>query len=84
MNALRTHQPAVNCALCGNGEPLPGSTCAFEELCLTCQEGCCMDCGGENDTDYDYCAECLDDSYLEDVARHEDLMRERRLEGGVR
>lgn len=80
MNALRTHQPAANCVLCGNGEPLPGATCAFEELCLPCQEGRCMDCGGENYTDHDYCAECLDGYYAEQFERHLDAV----AEGGVR
>ena len=78
MNALPIHQSAANCNNCGNGEPV-GATCAFEELCETCQEGRCMDCGCENDTDYDFCTECLISMHLENVARNEDLMRERRL-----
>lgn len=79
MNALPIHQSAANCNNCGNGEPV-GATCAFEELCETCQEGRCMDCGCENDTDHDYCAECLDGYYAEQFERHLDAV----AEGGAR
>lgn len=76
MNALRTHQPAANCAFCGNGEPLPGATCAFEELCPTCQEGRCMDCGDDLDTDSALCRRCGERTWVARVSR--------RSEGGVR
>ena len=79
MSARPIHQSAANCNNCGNGEPV-GATCGFEELCEKCQEGRCMDCGCENDTDHDYCSGCLDGYYAEQFERHLDAV----AEGGVR
>ena len=72
-----THQDKQHCVACGDGEPR-GAGCGYEELCLDCQEGKCIYCGCENDTDGDYCSECEDKWAQYQHEAHLDWLKENR------
>lgn len=66
----------VQCVRCGDGSVVART--AFDELCLECQEGRCMTCAGELDSEYDDCCACLEAA--EEAARetwHEHQRAER-------